>query len=325
MALESEPQKGLEAMYARSGIATRRSVLPDFHLNGAPRTMYPQDLEAGFPGIERRMAVFREKALPLALEAIPELEEPPTHLIAVSCTGLSAPGLDLDLMKALGLPADTQRTCVHFMGCYAAIHALKQADTICRAYPEARVLVVAVELCSLHFQKPQTMDQRAANLLFADGAAAALITGQEPQQPHFRVEKFASRVVTQGEADMAWELGPEAFLMKLSAYIPDLLEGELEQPLAQMFGERSLKSSIEWAVHPGGRKILDRIGKVFQLGNDQLASSYQILKTFGNMSSPTVLYILERILRENPKEGLVPTMAFGPGLTIEAALLHRHA
>ncbi|MGE3728339.1 MAG: type III polyketide synthase, partial [Candidatus Sericytochromatia bacterium] len=184
----------LAKMYARSGIETRHSVIPDYGCGPEARRMYPPtpDLEP-FPGLSQRMAVFQQTALPLALKAVQACFDKEsalprsdiTHLIAVSCTGLSAPGLDLMLLKALELPSSTMRTGVNFMGCYAALHGLKLSDAICRSQPEAVVLLVCVELCTQHFQKDPSPDNLAANLLFADGAAAALLCGEakRPQQP----------------------------------------------------------------------------------------------------------------------------------------------
>lgn len=318
-----------------SCISTRHLVLPDYSPEPSERLLYSSPDYEPSPSIEARMRVFHEQAPPLALEAIhacldkvPELSRDRiTHLIAVSCTGMAAPGLDLMLMRALELPASTHRTAVHFMGCYAALHALKQADAICRAHPDAVVLLVCVELCSLHFQKDPTPDNLAASLLFSDGAAAALLTGAEAltelQRPGLSLTGFYSEVAFAGWQDMAWELSGTGFLMRLSSYIPDLLSQGI-RPLI----ERALKhSGIEkisdidhWAMHPGGRKILDLAAYELGLDMDAFADAYAVLKACGNMSSPTVLFVLERIwerLQTGPAGQTVLAAAFGPGLTME--------
>ena len=267
--LPAPAQERLARMYQRSGIETRHSVIPDYGCVPELRQLYPKtfDLEP-FPDLSARMACFEREALPLALRAVeaclqscPEQQARITHLIAVTCTGLSAPGLDLQLLRALNLPSSTQRTAVHFMGCYAALHALKMADAICRSQPEAVVLLVCTELCTLHFQKEASPDNLAANLLFADGAAAALICGEtaRPQLPALRLEGFASEVALEGWEAMAWNLSESGFLMRLSAEVPELLQARIA-PLVQ----RALtalgwppEAITHWAIHPGGRKILE--------------------------------------------------------------------
>jgi predicted naringenin-chalcone synthase len=327
-------QVRLGKMYARSGIQTRHSVIPDYGCEPQERKLYPpsQDLEP-FPGLSQRMACFQQEALPLALRAVQAClaesktleRQDITHIIAVTCTGLSAPGLDLMLLKALELPSTTQRTGIHFMGCYAAIHGLKQADAICKSDPNAVVLLVCVELCTLHFQKEPTPDNLAANLLFADGAAAALICGAKRRPPEacLEITGFASEVALQGWSDMAWELSEQGFLMRLTAYVPELLRQGIEPLVKRALQELNLTPDdvAHWAIHPGGRKILEVTEEA--LGLPRLEPSHQILAECGNMSSPTVLFVLQRIwqnyLQWQSGERILAA-AFGPGLTLETAL-----
>ncbi|PIQ27706.1 naringenin-chalcone synthase [bacterium (Candidatus Blackallbacteria) CG17_big_fil_post_rev_8_21_14_2_50_48_46] len=327
-------QDRLAKMYARSGIQTRHSVIPDYGCPPQERRLYPptQNLEP-FPGLNQRMACFHQEALPLALNAVEtclerssELKrEKITHLIAITCTGLSAPGLDLMLLKELGLSPSTQRTGVHFMGCYAALHGLKMADAICRSQPDAVVLMVSVELCTLHFQKDPSPDNLAANLLFADGAAAALLCGAQarPAAPVLKLQNTASAVALEGWSDMAWDLSESGFLMRLSAYIPELLRQGISPLVERALETLSLRPQDiqHWAIHPGGRKILDVSEAVLAIPT--LQASREILAEYGNMSSPTVLFVLDRLWQRyldwsTPEHILAA--AFGPGLTLETAL-----
>lgn len=328
-----EPERErLAKMYARSGIHTRYSVLPDYDCEPTQRRLYPPsaDLEP-FPGLNQRMACFQREALPLARRAVeacfqraPGLQMTQiTHLIAVTCTGLSAPGLDLMLVRELQLSTAIQRTAVHFMGCYAALHGLKLADAICRSHADAVVLLVCVELCTLHFQKTPTPDNLAANLLFADGAAAALLTSQPPMAAHLQLEGFASELALEGWDDMAWNLSESGFLMRLSAEVPARLLVGIQPLVQRALAALQLKPEDiqHWAIHPGGRKILEATEQALAL--PPLQASREILAEYGNMSSPTVLFVLERIWQrywaQNEAQRMLAA-AFGPGLTLETAL-----
>lgn len=334
--LPPEAAHRFRKMAAHSGIQTRHSVLPDY-ASGSQRKLYPPtpDFEP-VPGIERRMEVFHAEALPLALAAIqaclanrPELgRDRITHLIAVSCTGMVAPGLDLMLLRALELPSHTHRTAVHFMGCYAAMHGLKQADAICRADPEAVVLVVCVELCTLHFQKDPTPDNLAASLLFADGAAAALVAGAAVTAPGptLQLAGFYSEVATAGWQDMAWQLSGQGFLMKLSAYVPELLRQGIRPLMTRALGRLGLglEDIDRWALHPGGRKILDLAARELELPPGALETAYGVLRDCGNMSSPTILFVLARLWPQLLAGQKLLAAAFGPGLTMETLIAEAH-
>ncbi len=247
-----------------------------------------------------------------------------THLITVSCTGMSAPGLDLELLELLELPSNTWRSSVNFMGCYAAIHALKIADAYCKADKTANVLIVCTELCTLHFQKEFTVDNITSSMLFSDGAAAVLVTGNEEEEG-LHIENFYSSLVIKGKQDMAWQLSSKGFLMTLSAYIPELIEENFEMLVndALNAAKTEKKDIAHWCIHPGGKKILEAIHKSLQFSNDELSNSYDILSEFGNMSSPTVLFVLERIISDikNGVRGKIFGAAFGPGLTTETFIL----
>jgi predicted naringenin-chalcone synthase len=237
----------------------------------------------------------------------------------VTCTGLSAPGLDLQVLELMDLSKNLVRTSVNFMGCYAAIHALKLADAFCKSDNNAKVLVVCTELCTLHFQRENTMDSMAASLLFGDGAAAALITADDTALAGLHIENFYAEVVPKGKRDMAWELSSTGFLMTLSGYVPDLIEEDfaaiVNRGLAQ--SKRAVANISGWCIHPGGKRILEAIQKSVGLGADALATSYQVLQQYGNMSSATILFVLKKLLHEKEKSRAIFGAAFGPGLTVE--------
>lgn len=314
----------IQRLYHRSEIDFRHSVLEDFSL---PETQWTL-LERGTSvSLEKRMACFFRMAPILCEQAIrncmPEMSEwtKVTHLITVSCTGLSAPGLDIQLIQQLSLPTDIQRSAINFMGCYAGIHALKQADAICKSNPAARVLIVDVELCTLHFQTPYTLDNVAASLLFADGAAAVLISNESG---YFSIEDYYSEVALGGYDDMSWQLSSEGFLMSLSGYVPSIIAENITPMLQHALEKHHLKKEEirHWAIHPGGKKIVSELARALSLSEADTAMSRSILREYGNMSSVTIFYVLDHLRRSAPPAGeRVLALAFGPGLTIESIFL----
>ncbi|MDB4901332.1 MAG: putative naringenin-chalcone synthase [Mucilaginibacter sp.] len=330
-------KKKLQIMYSKSGIRHRYSVIPDYSSNKEDSVFFPKthNLEP-FPNIEYRMQYFNKTALPLCINAIENCikgkiqNNQITHLITVSCTGLSAPGLDIDIVQFLKLNSTINRTSINFMGCYAAIHALKQADYICKSEPNAIVLVVCVELCTIHFQKIDDLDNTIANLLFADGCAAALVVSDgialKNKFEGFKIKKFHSQIELSGKQDMTWQLSSTGFLMSLSSYIPQLIEKGFKNLFEDSINGLEIKKKdiTHWAIHPGGRKILEVIQKELELQNTDLESSYKVLKNYGNMSSPTILFVLKDIWdnKASPnKKELTYGVAFGPGLTMESVIL----
>lgn len=330
---EAEDRRKIALLYERCGIDFRYSVIPDYSCPVEQREFYAPtaDMEP-FPKLEKRLKLFDSNATSLSVAAIhdclPEnirLNEI-TSLITVSCTGMSAPGLDISLMQALQLPSNTHRSSINFMGCYAAIHALKMADHICRSNPEEKVMIVCTELCTIHFQKDCDMDSIASGLLFGDGAAAVLVTGDEYAPDGASICGFYSEVALQGQDDMAWHLSGNGFLMRLSAYIPQLLEAGISSLLDNALRSAGFRKEeiSRWAFHPGGKKILESIRKQLQLSNDDLQYSFQVLKEYGNMSSPTILFVLKEMFANLHQRGeKIFAAAFGPGLTMETLILER--
>jgi len=333
-------QRLVTAAFDASAIDTRHTVLEE--LAGEGGHGHPAFLEPGAasPGTGARNTAYVEHAGPLAIRAARDAlasegahdiqPRDITHVVTASCTGFSAPGVDLALVRALGLSPSTQRYHLGFLGCYAAFPALRAAQQFCVADPAAVVLVVCVELCSLHLHVRDDPDTIVANSVFADGAAAAIVTARPAPVgvSTLELDAFETTVVTEGEGDMAWSIGDQGFDMVLSSYVPRIVEQNVQGALSPLlardpaFDGREAASIERWAIHPGGRSILDRVQSALGLSDEQLVASRAVLREFGNMSSATVLFVLRRILHagaERPER--VAALAFGPGLTVESALM----
>jgi predicted naringenin-chalcone synthase len=311
----------LRALYRATGIQTRYSVISDY--NGPDRSFFPAtiDLEP-FPDTQSRMDLYKKEAIHLASNAIRDGLgtnydwSSITDLITVSCTGFYAPGIDFDIISAFNMNRSVSRTAVNYMGCYAAISALRVAHGLVAANPDAKVLIVCVELCSIHFQKEHTEDNVMANALFGDGAAAMLVEGK-PSGLAFEILRFESRILPNSEQEMAWNIGNLGFEMKLSAYVPDLIKKGMDELLTSYDAE----DFSHFAIHPGGKKILKAVEDRLGIGKEENHHAHQVLKSFGNMSSPTILFVLQSIKQKitlaNKGEHVLG-VAFGPGLTIES-------
>ena len=337
LAFGDNDTRKLRALYRVSGIEHRFSVVPDYGRANGEYTFFPNTptLEP-FPSVGQRMALYRREALPLATEAVRDcLRQVPgvvpssiTHLVTVSCTGMYAPGLDIELVQALGLRPDVRRTCVNFMGCYAAVNAVKLADAFCLADVTARVLIVSVELCTIHFQKSPEEDHLISNALFGDGAAACLVQAKPLPDgaPSLALQAFHCGLEPDGHDDMAWHINDFGFEMTLSSYVPKLIQRgirNLTEGLLQSLPVE-LADIRHFAIHPGGRKILETIEAELGLTRDDNRHAYRVLRDYGNMSSATVLFVLRDVLAHaTPAEHGAPVLsfAFGPGLTMEAMLL----
>ena len=275
-----------------------------------------------FPSTGERMEVYRREAPRLAEAAVAALPggaaalRDVTHLIVTTCTGFYAPGIDIDLVKAFGLSPRVKRTVIGFMGCYAAMTALRQAREIVLADPAARVLTVNVELCSLHLQQTTAVDRLVSYCLFADGAAAAVISADETGA---RLDAAWSALSLEDADRMAWVVEDQGFAMTLDARVPAKIRQAIRRQPDLAGGCAEAGPDDAWAVHPGGKLILDAIEEAFALTPAQMAASRDVLRDFGNMSSATVMFVLERLLAA-PPEGTPRaghTLAFGPGLTVE--------
>jgi predicted naringenin-chalcone synthase len=319
------------ALYRRSNVRTRGSVLLGYG-NGSSGGRNQDDLHAFYgrpaagdghgPTVAQRMRTYAEHALPLARttagQAIERAGLTPDridHLITVSCTGFSAPGLDVHLIKDLRLRPDVGRTMIGFMGCHGAINGLRVAS----ALPGSAVLLCAVELCTLHFQYGWDPQQIVSNALFADGAAALVGTA--------RTRHGAPRLVATGSCvlpdsldDMTWTVGNHGFAMTLSPRVPALIRTHLRPWLTSWLDERgyAIDAVDGWAIHPGGPRIISAVESALALPRGAGDLSREVLAECGNMSSPTVLFLLERLWQQGRRP--VVALAFGPGLVAEAAL-----
>jgi predicted naringenin-chalcone synthase len=324
-ATQESDRRKMRFLYQHSGIRNRYSVLPDYSKPAIEWKFYPptEGLEP-FPSLEQRMAVYIKQAPLLSVDAIRDClnhshdHKKITHLITVSCTGMSAPGLDLQVAELMDMDKHIFRTSINFMGCYAAIHALKIGDALCRSDKDARVLIVCTELCTLHFQREATMDNIMASLLFGDGSAAALIVPDDHPSEGLVIGGFYSEIILKGRRDMAWELSSSGFLMTLSGYIPSLIEADFPGILKKALEAAAWNETAitDWCIHPGGKRILEAIEKCMGFHKNELKHSYDVLKNFGNLSSATILFVLKSIFQEKKKKRLLGA-AFGPGLTME--------
>ena len=332
--------------FAGSGVATRHTVLPELG-DAASQTRKRNDDTASSPfvdpasghllspGTQTRNRLYTEHAKRLFVraartalhQAAPTVTpQDVTHVITVSCTGFFAPGPDVRVVKGLGLPADVTRLHLGFMGCNAAFPALRAAYAACRSDPQAVVLVVCVELCTLHLHVRNDPDTIMGNALFADGAAATVITAREVGAPAsesvLELLDFETTLAPVGEDELAWSVGDEGFEMILGTYVPRIIDDHVSDALAPLLARTGHKAADIplWAVHPGGRSILDKVQSRLELTDDQMEPSRGVLADTGNMSSATILFVLDR-LRTSDRGGVAAALAFGPGLSIESALL----
>jgi predicted naringenin-chalcone synthase len=323
----------------RSGISRRHLLLRDVEPTAEPVLFRTgSDGRLIEPSTGQRNRVYIDGARRMSVEvARRALANAPqfspsdiTHVVTVSCTGFYNPGPDFDIVLGLGLAPSTERYHIGFMGCYAAFPALRMADQFCRANPNAVVLVVCLEFCSLHMQVSDNPDTILANTLFSDGAAAAIVSARQPSAiaPALDIGPFLPALAVEGRQDMAWEIGDRGFNMVLSSYVPEIiaanLDGIVDDALARAVMERE---EIDlWAIHPGGKAILDKVEDGLGLAPHQLQAARDVLRDYGNMSSATILFVLRQLLEEaavdrTGKPRTICAMAFGPGLTIETAVM----
>lgn len=311
--LEGREAKLFGRMAERSGIERRWSVL------AAP--VGADGFYSGeMPATSERMAVYAAEAPELALKAIDDLAsrvalDEISHLVVASCTGFVAPGIDQIIARRLGLDGSVERTLVGFMGCYAAVAALRVAHHIARSDPQARVLVVTVELCSLHLQDVAGIEPLLAMLQFADGAAAALVSA-EPKG--LAIDRFFAATLPDSDALIRWDIGDQGFVMHLSGEVPQRIQAALDDPgfRGKLLGNRTADEVDGWAVHAGGRSILDAVEDGLKLGGGALAASREVLRRYGNMSSSTLMFVLAALMAGAPVEDGI-AIAFGPGLAAE--------
>jgi len=314
---EPRTRRLFERMADRSGIAHRWSILPPGVDGGSPVGGDGFYATQPLPPTSKRMAHYARSAPELAMQAIGKLDFDPaevTHIVVASCTGFVAPGIDQILARRLGLSASVERLLIGFMGCYAGVTALRAARHIVRSQPDAVVLMVSVELSTLHLEDSTAIEPLLAMLQFSDGAAAAIIDGQSG--PGVGLGEGISLALPESDELIRWDIGEQGFVMRLSGEVPARIEAALHDAATQaaLFGDFP---PTHLAIHAGGRSILDAVERAMDLPSQALSASRAVLADCGNMSSATVLFVIERLWRSGAN-GPGLALAFGPGLAAEA-------
>ncbi|AEH87454.1 type III polyketide synthase [Mesorhizobium opportunistum] len=320
--LAANRRRIFERMAGLAGIESRYSCFaPAIDPEGAYVDRAGTFVRGAFPGTAARMAMFCEAAPVLAKKGVDGLQlgdeaSRITHLIVTTCTGFSAPGIDLDLVQSCGLSDRIERTMIGFMGCYAAINGLKLARHIVRSDPQSKVLLVNIELCTLHLNETTELEKLLSFCLWGDGCAAALVTAEPPG---IKLDSFHCVVADERRDLMRWDVRDHGFDMVLSGQVPAAIHDALLSNQDAFLGGRPTEAIDLWAVHPGGRSILDAVERALNLTPAALKPSREVLRRYGNMSSATVMFTLQEMLKAPP--GLLGCgMSFGPGLTAETML-----
>lgn len=340
--LSTAIKKRIPSIYANSGIDYRYSCIPDYTGDLQTFELYPKNwqltpLPTSFSRNQLYTIHAQNLALQAAQQAIAEARLIPsdiTHIITVSCTGFSAPGIDIHLIQKLGLSKNISRTMIGFMGCHAAFNGLRTAHAICQGDRQAKVLLVCVELCSLHFQVNDSLENTVINAIFGDGAAAAILASHSFSEAEGQLAYTdgCSLLIDDTQELMNWTIGDTGFLMGLSPQVPEVVAKYLPDYLQAFLADHKLteRDLDFWAIHPGGRRIVEKIQSTFALSDRMVADSYEILRRYGNMSSPTILFILKRILEKHQDQPSKSSqfengiaLAFGPGLAIEGCLIQK--
>ena len=315
-----------QRMADKSGIEHRYSCLAPDELseNEGANVFYSR---GGFPDTAARMRRFEQHAPVLAERAVNKLLSDGeragiTHLLITCCTGFSAPGIDLEVVDRCKLPGTVERTMIGFMGCYAAINSLKLARHIVRSEPAARVLILNLELCTLHLKETADMEQMLSFLLFGDGCAACLVTADPAGTA---LDSFRALLVPDTRELITWNIREFGFDMVLSGGVPGAIFDALHERSDEILDGKPIGAIDMWAVHPGGRTVLDAVERAFDLAPPALAVSRDVLRRYGNMSSATVMFVIEQLLRSSPRGSTGCAMSFGPGLVAETMLFRTAA
>jgi alpha-pyrone synthase len=323
---DSEKEK-LKRVFKGTKIETRYSVIKDFG-EGRHETFFKNNT---LPRIGERMAIYKREVPPLAFQAIDQClrehntdPQSITHVVTCSSTGFYAPGLDTEIITQYNLPAGTGRTCVNNMGCCGAFNALQVADAIAGKNPDANVLVVCIEICTLHFTNNKSLQDLIATSLFSDGAAAVLVSGNDKEKG-LLIKNFYTAIHPDDGSVISWYIRDNGFEVNLSSYIPALVKEGVGKLVSSLLKNTGLKlNDIDlFALHPGGRKIIEVCEKELALTPEDAAYSYSVMQHYGNMSSVTILFVLKKILTGDKKQeaNLVLGLGFGPGLAMESMLL----
>jgi predicted naringenin-chalcone synthase len=329
----TEPLKSkLKQIYENSAIQKRHSVIGDFKNDRSEWHFWGKDFPKTAPSMARRNAVYKLEAPKISFEsslkAIKLWGGNPkdlTHIVFVTCTGVIAPGVEFLLIEKLGLNPSIKRFAINFMGCFGAFKALSLANALAKEDSQNRVLIVCTELCSLHFQAILDSDNLTANAIFSDGSAASIIgTHPKPfEKPLWDIINTSSLAMENSIEKMSWEAGDSGFLMRLSHQVPVHLGRNVKKFTEALLDSHASAKDCDWAIHPGGKSIIQAIEKAMELEDSQSKASWEILAEYGNMSSATFLFVLERLQRQYTKKKWSLGIGFGPGLSFEGILLSK--
>jgi alkylresorcinol/alkylpyrone synthase len=315
----SRRERAIRAIMNRSGVHSRYSVVPPDYFLTSKTTQQRNDR-------------YMEYAVPLGEQVIraglEQADIDPQQIgsfTVVSCTGFNIPGLDLLLAGRLGLPANLRRTCILGMGCYGAFPGIRRALESVQSKPDQLALVLTLEFCTLHLQFDDAAESVVSTSLFADGAAMAVIGKSSESSPMPKIIDSETYCDYQTLDHMSFNVTDHGFRMYLSSYVPDVLAANICDFAEKLLARNGLhhRDIKFWAIHPGSQRIVEYIQQQLELSDEQTQFSFDILRDYGNMSSATVLFILERILQSGaPQPGDYGVMtAFGPGLTMESMLI----
>lgn len=330
--IDKEKADQLRHLYRHSAIQKRYSVVPDFLKCREEWHFWGKNYPENEPSMASRNALYKQEAPRLAREAAQKAlhawgGDPSTitHVISVSCTGVMAPGIEFDLMQALNLKQSVNRLGINFMGCFGAFKGLSVAQSFAKEHPTHRILLVCTELCSLHLQSTLTHDHILGNSLFSDGAAAAIV-GLKPktdETPLWEIHRCGSWGMENSRDKMTWEAGDTGFLMTLSPFVPVLLGRNIRPFMESLLVSDAFSEECDWAIHPGGKSIIQAIEKAIKLDRTQTQASWDILAEYGNMSSSTFLFVLERLVQQRTSRSWTIGLGFGPGLSFEGIVLRK--
>lgn len=323
--LKTERDRALfKRMAERSQIEHRYSFLKP-HLDTKVLDGAGFYITGDFPDTAQRMRFYQDHAFTLAIRALNKLglrdrKDDISHIIVTTCTGFYAPGLDLQIINHYGLNPAIERTVVGFMGCYAAINALKLARHIVRSQKNAQVLILNLELCTLHLKETDDLEQILSFLIFADGCSASVVSAN-PEG--LELQSFHAAVIPNTSDQITWNIGTLGFDMMLSGEVPKTIAAGLPSLMSSILNGRKTEDIQHWAIHPGGRTVLDAVEKSAALPPEALKVSRDVLRRFGNMSSATIMFVLQDMMEQDTADGLGCAMAFGPGLTVESMIFQK--
>ncbi len=332
LSIEESKIQSLQRIYQNSAIKKRHTVVEDFKKSRQEWEFWGTEYPKKQPGMTERNLRFKQEAPKLSEEAARQALEQwggeasrITHVISVSCTGMIAPGIEYYLMQNLGLSPTINRLGINFMGCFGAFKGLSVARAFTQENPDSRVLLVCTELCSLHYQTDQDGETILANSLFADGSAAVILgaNAQKEEKPLWNIIRTHSAGFKNSIDKMSWEASDRGFLIRLSHTVPVIIGRNIKEFVDHLFAEKTHPQHCDWAIHPGGKSILQAIEKALNLQADQTTASWEILSRYGNMSSATFLFVLQELSQQSQQRPWAAGLAFGPGLSAEGILLRR--